>query len=131
MTMTTKPISELTEAEAALLIARKEWPDAHNHQWCSWSNAVCSAFGEDDDEGIKWTAIDWQTMGPIWERDVMSFLFAKEKRHRSSGMDTFEAMDHAAFECFESSKSPRGIANAYLELRYPDGVPIDELTATD
>jgi len=97
------PVSELNLQQLTLVIARHLYP---------WTKV------NGDDKNFK---LDWQTMGPLWERENENY---RQSRWAIDSGRVVQGDFGALIDCFAASKSPESIGRALLTMRYPEGIEL-------
>lgn len=121
--MTTKPIAELTDAEALMLLAKAEFPNRNYTLHTEKGGVLCVNCEEKEPPYLyKQARLDWPTMGPIWERDGEKYRESRIRVKTQNGGEIYQGWVGATDDAYLASLTPRGIANARLEMRYPNGV---------
>ena len=113
--MAIKKIIDLTLQELTLVVARHEYPDIiwqldeDTEHLCLYSHI--ESWGRTD---YKYFRIDWQTIGPIWEREADNLW----KYFHARGLASINRT------MYQISKSPESICRALVEMWYPKGITL-------
>lgn len=104
-------ITELSDAQCCLLIARKEYP---GKPWqIKSNNHVSTSTG-------YYVDMNWSTMGPLWGKYGREYYAARAELYKK--YDKLNYIEYAAINAYEAGLTPRSISESIIWLWYGDEV---------